>query len=115
MITKEYNVLGTIIQLRIYDTGDEWAIKEAIERLNEIDDRMSAYKNTSFISKINNNAGGSSQEVTRDVYYVIERAVQYASYDYQDLLKGSRAIQIMSAKGCTQLYKTNHLKNKKLI
>lgn len=78
MIVKEYNVLGTTIQLSVYDSDDETAINEALERLSQIDDRMSAFKNTSFISKINNNAGGLMQEVSEDVYYVIDKAVHYA-------------------------------------
>lgn len=78
MIVKEHNVLGTTIQLRLYDMDEDKAINEAIERLNEIDDRMSAFKNMSFVSKINDNAGVMPQQVTKDVYYVIEKAVQYA-------------------------------------
>jgi len=80
MIVKEYNVLGTTVQLSVYDSDDETAVDEALERLDQIDDRMSAFKNMSFISKININAGGLMQEVTEDVYYVIDKAVQYAEF-----------------------------------
>lgn len=77
-ITKEFYVLGTIIQLTVYKNEDVPAIKEAIDRLVEIDDKMSFFKDYSEISKINKNAGSTSQQVSMDTYFVIEKALYYS-------------------------------------
>ena len=56
LTTSSYS-LGTIINLRVQGSKAEQAIEEAIERLNDIDDKMSAFKEDSEISKINLKAG----------------------------------------------------------
>jgi len=71
--------LGTIINLRAYGNKAQKAIDEAIEKLNDIDDKMSAFKEHSEISKINSKAGTSSEEiVSKDTYFVVKNAVEYS-------------------------------------
>lgn len=77
-IIKEFYVLGTIIQLKVYGRKAEKAIQEAITRLYEIDDKMSAFKEYSEVSKINKNAGKLHSRVSNDTYFVIKKAVQYS-------------------------------------
>lgn len=77
-IIKEFYVLGTIIQLKTYGNNGEGAIQEAINRLNDIDNKMSIFKELSEISMINKKAGISSQEVSLDTYFVIKKAVEYS-------------------------------------
>lgn len=77
-VIKEAYVLGTVIQLKVYGNKAEKAIDESIIRLNEIDDRMSVFKEFSDISRINKNAGVEAQVVNEDTYYVIEKAFEYA-------------------------------------
>ena len=62
-VVKSSYALGTIINLRAYGNKAEKAIDEAIEKLNDIDDKMSAFKEDSEISKINSKAGISSEEM----------------------------------------------------
>lgn len=78
-IIKEAYSLGTIIQLKVYGRRAKKATEEAIEKLNEIDDKMSAFKDYSEISKINTYAGKEPQIVSNDTYFVIKKAVEYCS------------------------------------
>lgn len=78
-ITKEFYSLGTLNQLKVYGKNAEKAIEESSEKLSEIDDKMSVFKESSEISKINENAGNKSQIVSKDTYYVIQKAIKYCS------------------------------------
>lgn len=77
-ITREFYALGTIIRLRVYGNKGERAIEEAIDRLSTIDNKMSVFKEFSEVSMINKKAGISSQEVSKDTYFVIKKAVEYS-------------------------------------
>jgi len=77
-IIRQFYALGTVIQLRVYGTNGERAIQEAIERLNDIDDKMSVFKENSDVSMINKKAGISSHQVSEDTYFVIKKAVEYS-------------------------------------
>jgi len=77
-VIKTFYSLGTIIRLRLYGGDSKFAIDEAQKRIFEIDDRMSAFKCNSEISKINNNAGGYAQEISEDTLFVIKKAMQYS-------------------------------------
>jgi FAD:protein FMN transferase len=78
-IVKEFYVLGTIIQLKVYGSSSHKAIDEAIKKLVDIDDKMSVFKDYSEISKINKNAGFYFQEVSKETYFVLEKAIEYSS------------------------------------
>lgn len=77
-IVREFYGLGTIIRLRVDGKNGEKAIQEAIDRLNIIENKMSVFKEFSEVSMINRNAGVSSQEVSKDTYFVIKKAVEYS-------------------------------------
>jgi thiamine biosynthesis lipoprotein len=77
-IIKSSYALGTIISLKVYGNKAEKAVTEAIERLNNIDDKMSAFKENSEISKINSKAGVDSEFVSKDTFDVIEAAIKYS-------------------------------------
>lgn len=82
-------VLGTIVQLKAYGRYAEEAIQDAVHRLNEIDDKMSVFKDYSEISMINKNAGNTSKTVSSDVFNLIK-----SSLEYSNLLEGSFDITI---------------------
>ena len=77
-VVKSSYVLGTIINLKVCGSKAEKAIDEAIEKLNDIDDKMSAFKEDSEISKINSKAGITSEVVSKDTYFVVKKAVEYS-------------------------------------
>lgn len=78
-ISRSEFMMDTIINLKIFDKTDEDIIDKAVDRLREIEDRMSATKEDSDVSLINKNAGISPVQVHDDVYYVLEVAKHYAS------------------------------------
>ncbi len=75
---KSSYVLGTIINLKAFGNKAEKAINQAIERLNNIDDKMSAFKEESDISKINAKAGFALEAVSKDTFFVVRKAVEYS-------------------------------------
>lgn len=77
-LSKTEFLMDTVIHLRIYDNKDQKALDAAIDRLKEIESRMSSHVDTSDVSQINKNAGIKPVEVHDDVYYVIERAKYFA-------------------------------------
>lgn len=70
--------LGTIINIKAYGQNAEAAINEAIDKLNEIDDKMSAFKDYSEITKVNKNAGIASVIVSKETYFLLKEAVEYS-------------------------------------
>lgn len=70
--------LGTIINLNACGNKAQKAIDEAFERLNNIDDKMSAFKENSDISKINYGAGTREEVISSDTYFVVKKAVEYS-------------------------------------
>lgn len=78
-IAREFYSLGTLNQIKTYGKKSNDAINESIKKIREIDDKMSVFKMDSEISKINNNAGYQAQIVSKDTYYVIEKAIKYCS------------------------------------
>ena len=77
-IVKSSYALGTIINFSACGSNSEKAIEKAIEKLNDIDDKMSAFKEDSEISKINSKAGNNAEIVSKDTYFVIKKAVEYS-------------------------------------
>ncbi|WP_410506226.1 FAD:protein FMN transferase [Haloimpatiens sp. FM7315] len=77
---KENYIMGTIVNLKAY--GSKKSTRDALEaattRLSEIENKMSVNKSDSEVSKINNNAGFKHQKVSEDIYYVLNKAMEYA-------------------------------------
>ena len=78
-IVREFYSLGTSNQLKVYGKRAEKAIEESIKRIYEIDNKMSVFKEDSEISKINKHAGNKPHIVSKDTYYVIQKAIKYCS------------------------------------
>ena len=77
-VVKSSYALGTIINLKVLGSKGEKAIEESIKKLNDIDDKMSAFKEGSEISKITSKAGVNSEAVSKDTYFVVKKAVEYS-------------------------------------
>lgn len=77
-ITTSSYSLGTIINLRVQGMEAKQAIEKAIERLNDIDDKMSVFKDNSEISKINLKAGDLPEIISKDTYLVIKESLRYS-------------------------------------
>lgn len=78
VLTRTEFLMDTVITLKIYDSKDEKIMDKAINRLKEIEDRMSATIDNSDVSLINQNAGIKPVKVNDDTYFVIEKAKHFA-------------------------------------
>ena len=80
-VTRQAFMLDTIITLKYYGSDADAAAKESIDRLNAIDLKMSTFKPSSEISKINASAGQAPVKVSADTFFVIQRAIQISKED----------------------------------
>lgn len=80
-VTRQSFMLDTVITLKYYGNDADAAVQESIDRLNEINNKMSTFETNSEISKINLNAGGAPQKVSADTFFVIQRATQISRDD----------------------------------
>jgi thiamine biosynthesis lipoprotein len=78
-IVKSSYALGTLINLRACGNKAQKAMDKAFERLNNIDDKMSAFKEYSEISKINTKAGITTETVSKDTYFLVKKAIEYSN------------------------------------
>jgi len=76
--TRTQSALGTICSINAFDDASEDLYDELFNRLNEIDDRFSAKKRDSDVSRVNAQAGIKAVAVHRDVYYVVQTALNFA-------------------------------------
>lgn len=89
MHTKELFALNTFLSLRAYGDTAQQALEMAINRIYEIENRMSITIEDSDVYKINTNAGIKPVAVYEDTFYVIKTALYYS-----ELTKGKFDITI---------------------
>lgn len=75
---REEFLLGTLVTLTVYDEGGEEALDKAFERVESLDNTFSMRYEGSEVYEINEKAGIEPVQVSDEVFYVIERAVQFA-------------------------------------
>ena len=71
-------MMGTIIQLKVYGSNAKEATEKALQRINDIENKMSVNIETSEVTKLNAKAGISAQKLSMDTYSVIDKSVQYS-------------------------------------
>lgn len=77
-ISKETYMLGTIIDIKVYDKKGNEVIDKCINRIRDIEEKMSVNKPKSEVNTINNSSGRKSERVSDDTYYVIKKALEYS-------------------------------------
>lgn len=79
---REYSasefLMTTQIEAKAYGLRGRQALQEIFARFEDIDRRMGSADAASEIAKINANAGVQPVQVSPDVFYVIQRALDYA-------------------------------------
>ena len=76
-VTETNLFMGTVVQIKIYDSADEYVFDKAFTMIEEIEGRMSLNLPDSEISQINRAAGENPVHVSEDTYQVIEKAILY--------------------------------------
>jgi len=85
-------VMGTIARVVVIADSKKagnLCIEKAFDKLYEIDDKMSYYKDDSEISRINRDAFKEAVTVSADTFYLIKRSVQFS-----ELTKGAFDITV---------------------
>lgn len=77
-VEKETYLMGTIVQLKVYGRNAEKAAEESLNRISDIESKMSINIETSEISKLNAKAGISGEKLSQDTYSVIKKAIEYS-------------------------------------
>ncbi len=88
-INKTFFALGTINYIKIFDSEKGAAVEQAIKRVAEIENRMSAFKAESDISILSRNSGQGFRNVHPDTFQLIRKAVEFS-----DLSNGAFDITI---------------------
>lgn len=77
-IEQTFFALGTVNSIKMNEHDNHEILESAIQRVYEIDDRMSAFKSSSDISGISRNAGKGLANVHRETFDLIKKAVAYS-------------------------------------
>ncbi|NLI90005.1 MAG: FAD:protein FMN transferase [Epulopiscium sp.] len=75
---KTQLMLGTVISASAYGENADHALDLAFTKVDEIDKKMSRYREGSEVDLINQNAGIGPVKVSPETFYVIERSLDYA-------------------------------------
>lgn len=76
--SKTEFLLGTVVTIKVYDEDKEEVLESAFERIKELDEQISAEKQTSVINQMNENAGIHPIQVPEDIYHLIEAGKKHS-------------------------------------
>jgi len=78
-LSKTNFLLGTIVEISVYDKKDEALLDKAFERIQEIEDKMTINnaENSEIIS-LNQASGKNEVKLSPDTFYVVERGKEYS-------------------------------------
>lgn len=77
--TVSFFALGTANSIKVFLEDEERVARRAIERVNEIEQRMSAFLPGSDLSNIRDQAGESFQKIHGDTFRLIQKAVKFGN------------------------------------
>ncbi|EJE99960.1 FAD:protein FMN transferase [Liquorilactobacillus mali] len=75
-INKKYYALGTLIDLTVYNPGDEKLLKGAYELIKEYEDKLTVNRTSSEIMNINYASGKNAVAVSEISYEIVKRAIE---------------------------------------
>lgn len=82
-------LLGTVITIKVYDKDKESALDKVFDRIEVLEQQMTANEAGSEVAEINEQAGKGPVEVSEDVWQVIKQGK-----DYSELAEGSFDIAV---------------------
>ena len=75
---KTEEILGTVVTGKVYGKNSKKALEEAFIRAKDIEKVMSAKLSDSELTKVNENAYKKEVKISKDLYFVIEKALYYS-------------------------------------
>ena len=88
-VSRETYLMGTIINIKAYGKNADKAVQASVDRICDIENKMSLNISTSEINKINKNAGIAPVKVSKNTFDVVK-----ASLIYSEKTKGSFDITV---------------------
>ncbi|HGG0418386.1 FAD:protein FMN transferase [Clostridium botulinum] len=88
-VSRETYLMGTIINIKAYGKNADKAVQASVDRISDIENKMSLNISTSEINKINKNAGIAPVKVSKNTFDVVK-----ASLIYSEKTKGSFDITV---------------------
>lgn len=76
--SDQQSLIGTYVQIRIYDDGKEEVLEKAFDRVKELGDKITVNQPGSEIDEINQQAGIKPVKVSDDIYPLVKRAYEYS-------------------------------------
>jgi FAD:protein FMN transferase len=77
-VTKTNYLMGTIVNLTVYDNSDDSIFTGAFDLIADIESKMSLNIDGSEVDEINKSAGVSPVKVSSDTFDVIEKSIYYS-------------------------------------
>ena len=75
---KSFHALGTLNNIRLFGCGEKRALDQALQRVSEIEQRMSAYLEDSDVSRINRNAGVDLVKIHPETAALIKKSITFS-------------------------------------
>lgn len=88
-VSRETYLMGTIINIKAYGKNTDKAVQASVDKISDIENKMSLNISTSEINKINKNAGIAPVKVSKNTFDVVK-----ASLIYSEKTKGSFDITV---------------------
>nr|WP_208459744.1 FAD:protein FMN transferase [Clostridium botulinum] len=88
-VSRETYLMGTIISIKAYGKNADKAVQSSVDKISDIENKMSLNISTSEVNKINKNAGIAPVKVSKNTFDVIK-----ASLIYSEKSKGSFDITV---------------------
>ncbi|GAA0080385.1 MULTISPECIES: FAD:protein FMN transferase [Clostridium] len=88
-VSRETYLMGTIINIKAYGKNADKAVQASVDKISDIENKMSLNISTSEINKINKNAGIAPVKVSKNTFDVVK-----ASLIYSEKTKGSFDITV---------------------
>ncbi|MTD41800.1 FAD:protein FMN transferase [Erwinia sp. CPCC 100877] len=76
--SDQQSLLGTYVQVRIYDDGKKDVLDKAFARVKELGDKITVNQKGSEIDAVNDQAGIKPVKVSKDIYPLVKRAYEYS-------------------------------------
>lgn len=77
-ISKTQYLLGTVINIKVYEEVDEEVFDEIFNKIQEIENKMSINLDNSEVIEINNKSGIDYASVSEDTFNVIKQSLYYS-------------------------------------
>nr|WP_208459833.1 FAD:protein FMN transferase [Clostridium botulinum] len=88
-VSRETYLMGTIINIKAYGKNADKAVQASVDKISDIENKMSLNISTSEVNKINKNAGIAPVKVSKNTFDVVK-----ASLIYSEKSKGSFDITV---------------------